>query len=74
VVPYFTDRLQHIADDIVIEVFQEMMNRQPEFVNVLTRSMLDLCDLIRFFARCFKKVSPVATVAAGDKLPGRNIF
>lgn len=24
--------------------------------------MLDTCDLIRFFAKCFKKVNPVTTV------------
>ena len=35
VVPYFTDRLQNIADNVVYEVFQEMNDRQPEFVNVL---------------------------------------
>lgn len=35
VVPYFTDRIQNIADNVVYEVFQEMNDRQPEFVNVL---------------------------------------
>lgn len=62
VVPYFTDRVQHIADNVVFEVFQEINDRQPEFVNVLQRNMLDTCDLIRFFAKCFKKVNPVTTV------------
>jgi hypothetical protein len=27
--------------------------------------MLDTCDLIRFFAKCFKKVNPVTTVTLG---------
>jgi hypothetical protein len=27
VVPYFTDRIQHIADNVVFEVFQEMNDR-----------------------------------------------
>ncbi len=62
VVPYFTDRLQYIADNVVFEVFQEINDRQPEFVNVLSRNMLDTCDLIRFFAKCFKKINPVTTV------------
>ena len=85
VVPYFYDRLQHIADDVVYEVFQEINNRQAEFVNVLSRSMLDLCDLIRFFSKCFKKVNPVTTVNTSGSLSnlnadeksmisGRNIF
>jgi len=62
VVPYFTDRIQHIADHVVYAVFQEMNDRQPEFVNVLQRNMLDTCELIRFFAKCFRKVNPVTTV------------
>ena len=27
--------------------------------------MLDICDLIRFFSKCFKKVNPVTTVNNG---------
>ena len=27
--------------------------------------MLDICDLIRFFSKCFKKVNPVTTVIVG---------
>jgi hypothetical protein len=44
-----------------------MNDRQPEFVNVLTRSMLDLCDLIRFFAKCFRKVSPIISEKKKDE-------
>jgi hypothetical protein len=31
--------------------------------------MLDLCDLIKFFAKCFKKVNPISTLSgpASDK-------
>lgn len=71
VVPYFQERLQHVPEEVVQEVFLEISNRQPEFVNVLTRSMLDLCDLIRFFARCFRKVNPVAQPTGAEK---RNTF
>lgn len=80
VVPYFQDRLQYISDELVYDVFQEMSDRQPEFINVLNRNMLDLCDLVRFFAKCFKKVNPVTTVVpSGDKSEhqhqgGKNIF
>lgn len=28
--------------------------------------MLDICDLIRFFSKCFKKVNPVTTVTVGS--------
>lgn len=79
VVPYFQDRLQYIADELVHDVFQEMNDRQPEFVNVLTRNMMDICDLVRFFAKCFKKVNPVTTVQpahqdAEKSTGGKNIF
>jgi hypothetical protein len=59
VVSYFQERLEHLPEELVADVFQEMNDRQPEFVNVLTRSMLDICDLVRFFARCLRKVSPI---------------
>lgn len=44
--------------------------------------MLDICDLVRFFAKCFKKANPVVTVtthAKGEddkatRSSGRNIF
>jgi hypothetical protein len=79
VVPYFTDRLQHIADELVYDMFLEMNDRQQEFVTVLSRNMLDLCDLVRFFAKCFKKVNPVSTISGGDAEKGghqggKNIF
>lgn len=54
---------------------------------MLGRSMLDLCDLVRFFAKCLKKINPVISVSAisssaansmheGDKHTpsSRNIF
>jgi hypothetical protein len=31
-------------------------------VNVLSRNMLDICDLIRFFAKCFKQMNPKAMI------------
>ncbi len=80
VVPYFTDRFQYIADELVFDVFQEMNDRQAEFVNVLTRNMLDICELVRFFSKCFKKANPVTTVTGSkddDKSArgaGKNIF
>jgi len=66
----------------VFDVFQEMADRQPEFVNVLTKNMLDICELVRFFAKCFKKANPVVTVnnaggAGDDKAArgnGKNVF
>ena len=44
-----------------------MNDRQQEFVNVLSRNMLDTCDLVRFFAKCFKKVSPITAEKKKDE-------
>ena len=81
-IPYFQDRFQYIADELIFDVFQEMNDRQPEFINVLSRNMLDVCELVRFFSKCFNKANPVTTVTANTKgeddqttrSSGRNIF
>lgn len=81
-IPYFQDRFQYIADELIFDVFQEMNDRQPEFINVLSRNMLDVCELVRFFAKCFNKANPVTTVTTNTKgddekttrSSGRNIF
>jgi hypothetical protein len=59
-----------------------MNDRQPDIINVLSRNMLDVCELVRFFAKCFKKANPVITVSTHNKgeddkttrSSGRNIF
>lgn len=50
IIQYFTDRFEYIAEELILDIFQELNNRQDEVVNVLSRNMLDLCDLIRFFS------------------------
>ena len=75
VIPYFTDRFQYIADELVYDIFTEMNERQEDLVNVLSRNMLDFCDLIRFFAKCFKQVNPMVTIGNEDvENKGKNIF
>ena len=66
VVPYFQDRFKFIADDIVFEVFKELNDRQDELVNVLSRNMMDFCDLIKFFCNSMKHSNPLTTVGAGQ--------
>jgi len=62
VVAYFQERLDSLSLDLVYEVFQEANNRQEEIVNVLSRNMLDICDLVRFFAIALRHVNAKATV------------
>lgn len=54
IIQYFTDRFEYIAEELILDIFQELNSRQDEVVNVLSRNMLDLCDLIRFFSKCMK--------------------
>jgi hypothetical protein len=53
VIPYFIDRFKFL-EDMTYDVFVEMNNRHDEIVNVVTRNMLDFCELIRFFSSCIK--------------------
>jgi hypothetical protein len=43
-----------------------MNDRQPEFINVLSKNMLDICELVRFFAKCFK--APITQVSLTNHL------
>ena len=65
VIPYFMDRFKFITDELVHEIFNELNDRQDELVNVLSRNMLDFCDLIKFFASCMKQINPLITVGGG---------
>jgi len=49
VLPYFNERFKFIADELIYDIFSEIQERQDELVNVLTRNMMDICDLLRFF-------------------------
>lgn len=57
-VDYFIDRFKFIADELVYEVFSQLNNRIDECVNVLSRNMLDFCEIIKFFANSLKQVNP----------------
>ena len=67
IIQYFIDRFNFIADDLIFDIFQEMNDRQEEIVNVLSRNMLDFCDLIRFFAKSFKQINPMITFGGSEE-------
>ena len=48
-VGYFNERFQYIPDELVVDIFISMQDHSNEIVAVLTRSMLDLPDLLVFF-------------------------
>lgn len=69
VVQYFTERFEFVADELVFDIFTEMNERQDDVVNVLSRNMLDFCDLIRFYSKCLKAINPVLTIGANQDDP-----
>jgi hypothetical protein len=68
VLQYFTDRFKFIADELVLDIFVELNNRQEEVVNVVSRNMLDFCDFIKFFADCIKQVNSMISTGGGSTL------
>lgn len=77
ILAYFVERFKYISDELVLEIFEELNNRLEEIVNVLSRNMLDFCDLIQFFAQAMQQVNPTVSVAQDDELNSSkqtNIF
>lgn len=66
ILQYFIERFAFIAEELIFDIFQEMNDRQEEIVNVLSRNMLDLCDLIRFFSKTFRQINPMVTVGQSN--------
>lgn len=63
---YFQERFKFISDELVLEIFEDLNNRLEEIVNVLSRNMLDFCDLIHFFAQSLEQINPTVSVSTGD--------
>lgn len=79
VVDYFQERFKFINDELIYDVFNDINERQDEVVNVLSRNMLDFCDLIRFYASTLKQVNPMTAVGTStddneQQTKGKNIF
>jgi D-aminopeptidase len=74
VINYFTENLNSFGEELIFEIFYEINDRQDEFVNVLSRNMLDFCDMVRFFSKCLKVINPLLTVGqASDEEGVQNL-
>jgi len=64
---YFNERFQFIPDELVVDIFVSMQDHSNEIVQVLTKGMLDLPDLLAFFGKSFANVNAqVSSKGSGD--------
>ena len=49
ILPYFTERLKHIPDDLLHDIFSELNDRVEELVAILNKNLSEFCDLSQFF-------------------------
>ncbi len=62
VLQYLQERFKYIADDLIYDIFFELSDKQDELVNVLSRNMLDFCDLMRFYGQALRQVNPMVNI------------
>ena len=56
---YLIERFKYIPDELILDMFSELLSRTDEIVTVLSRNMLDICDLFQFFSECLEQVNPM---------------
>ena len=77
VVQYFMDRINYIADELILDVFVEINARADELVTVVSKNMMDFCDLFQFFSHVLKFVNPQVSSTGttdSDVAEEQNIF
>ena len=62
-IQYFTDRFSFISDELIHDVFTEIAARSAEIVQVVSKNMMDFCDLAEFFSHALKMINPIVTSA-----------
>ena len=65
-IQYFEDRFSFISDELIFDVFTEMSARGAEVVHVVSKSMMDFCDMSEFFCHCLKLMNPIVTSAGSN--------
>lgn len=74
---YFIDRYNYISDELIHDVFSEVIVRASEIVAVVSKNMMDFSDLSEFFAQALRKTNPVVTSAGsaeGENAEETSIF
>ena len=49
VTQYFLDRYNYISDELIFDIFSEILSKSSDIVNVISRNMMDFCELTEFF-------------------------
>jgi hypothetical protein len=65
-VEYFLERINRISESVVHEVFKEFAERVDDIVTILSRDLLEFCQLSDFSIKCLGQLNPVASVVTGD--------
>lgn len=63
VTQYFIERYNYISDELIFDIFQEILNKSTDIVNVISRNMMDFCELAEFFTMALKNTNPLVTSA-----------
>jgi len=58
VTKYFMDRFNFIADELILDVFYELMDRATDIQAVICKNMVDFCDFSEFFVHALKHTNP----------------
>ena len=77
VTTYFIDRYSYISDELIHDVFSEVIARAAEIVGVVSKNMMDFSDLAEFFSQALRKTNPVVTSAGsteGENAEETSIF
>ena len=77
VTTYFIERYTYIQDELVHDIFTELNKRAEDIVGVVSKNMMDFCDLAEFFTSALHKTNPQVTSAGSadaDAAEEENIF
>jgi len=74
---YFIDRFSFISDELIHDVFTELSARSKEIVTVVSKNMMDFCDLAEFFTSCLNQTNSQVTTTgsmASEDAEEENLF
>ena len=55
---YFTERFSFISDELIHDIFTEIGKRSDDIVGVVSKNMMDFCDLSEFFSHALRLTNP----------------